>query len=72
MCSSDLRRKGGFVYVSRLAMEHRIHEDSTTSGLLASKKRREEDLQVLQKFWPAWAAGLIEHFYQKSEKSNQL
>ena len=66
------RRKGGFVYVSRPAMEHRIHEDSTTSGLLASKKRREEDLQVLQKFWPAWAAGLIEHFYQKSEKSNQL
>lgn len=66
------RRSGEFVYVPRPCMEHRIHPASTTSGLLEENGRREEDLYVFRKFWPVWTANLIEHFYQSSEKSNDL
>lgn len=64
------RRRGSFVYVPKSCMEHRIHQESTTSGLIGEGGRRREDVQVLQKFWPRWAAGLIEHFYSRAEKSN--
>lgn len=65
-------RKGEFVYVPAACMEHRIHEESATSGLLEEDGRRREDLQVLERFWPKWIAGIIEHFYQKAEESNEL
>lgn len=66
------RRKGEFAYVPVPSMEHRIHPASTTSTLLEQNARREEDLAVFRRFWPAWMAWLIEHFYQSGEKSNQL
>ncbi len=66
------RRQGEFAYVSRPCMEHRIHPDSTTSGLLEAKERKKEDVRILRSFWPEWAAKLIEYFYQKAEKSNEL
>lgn len=66
------RKRGEFVYVPVAAMEHRIHEESTTSGLLEEHARRAEDIYMFRKFWPAPLAHLIELFYQKSEKSNKL
>ena len=66
------KNKGAFVYVSIPLMEHRIHEESTTSDLLKDSARRAEDLTVFRKFWPRPVALLIEHVYQKGEKSNQL
>lgn len=66
------RQKGEFAYVSHPCMAHRIHQESTTSGLLEINGRREEDLYMYRKFWPEWAARAIEHFYQSSEKSNDL
>lgn len=66
------RRKGEFAYVSTPCMEHRIHQESTTSGLLEVNGRREEDLMIFRKFWPEWIAKIIEYFYQNSEKSNEL
>ena len=66
------RRKGAFAYVPKPCMEHRIHHASTTSELLEADARKQEDLQVLRRFWPVPLAAVIEHFYQKSEKSNQL
>lgn len=65
------RQRGGFVYVPRRLMAHRIHSDSATSELLSVNGRREEDLQVLTKFWPRPVAGWIEYFYQNGEKSNR-
>ena len=41
-------------------------------GLLKDSARRAEDLTVFRKFWPRPVALLIEHVYQKGEKSNQL
>lgn len=66
------RKKGEFAYIPKPCMGHRIHRESTTSGLLKVNGRREEDLQVLYRFWPKWMAKIIERFYQNAEQSNQL
>lgn len=66
------RKKGEFAYVSTASMEHRIHGGSTTSTLLESDGRRREDLIVFEKFWPKWVARVIEWFYQRGEKSNEM
>ena len=66
------RGKGEFAYISSALMLHRIHRDSTTSQLLEKDQRRSEDLYMYRKFWPEWIAGIIEHFYQAAEKSNEI
>lgn len=66
------RKEGSFVYISKILMKHRIHEDSTTSELLAKSARRQEDLFMYEKFWPKPVAAFIEFFYSINERSNKL
>lgn len=66
------RLNGEFAYIPVPSMLHRIHEGSTTSGLLRENGRRAEDLQMYRKFWPEPVAKTIEKLYQSAEKSNQL
>ncbi len=40
------RRKGEFAYTARAGMEHRIHQESTTSELIEENGRRAEDLYM--------------------------
>lgn len=63
---------GQFVYCPKICMYHRIHEDSTTSGIIKENNRMKEDLEVFKKFWPEPIARLIEHFYKAGEKSNRI
>lgn len=65
-------KKGEFVYIPTPSMEHRIHRDSATSGVLKENKRRAEDMAVLEKFWGRRMASFVERFYSRSEKSNKL
>lgn len=66
------RLNGEFAYVPKPVVKHRIHEGSTTSELLEVNGRKEEDLYMFRKFWPEWAARLIDWFYQTNEKSNSI
>lgn len=66
------RRTGRFVYIPELLMGHRIHEESTTSELIANNRRGKEDLYMLEKFWPRPVARFIEHWYQQAENSNAM
>lgn len=66
------RRKGEFAYTARPGMEHRIHQESTTSEIIEENGRREEDLYMFRKFWPERVARWIEKIYQSSEKSNEV
>ena len=66
------RLEGEFAYIPVPSMLHRIHEDSTTSGLLRENGRRAEDLQMYLRFWPEPIAKMLERLYQSAEKSNQL
>lgn len=63
-------RRGSFAYVNEPLMYHRIHSDSTTSGLIENSGRGKEDLDMFEKLWPKPVAKFIEKFYKKSEKLN--
>ena len=66
------RKKGSFVYIPKIGMYHRIHEESETSSILNDNARNEEDYQMFRKFWPRPIAICLAKLYAKSEKSNQL
>lgn len=66
------KRRGQFVYSSRMLMGHRIHEDSETSAAIGDNKRSGEEYQMFCKFWPKPIAKLILRFYAGGQKSNQL
>ena len=63
--------KGDFVYAPTPLMGHRIHRDSTTTDIIESSLRTQEDLYMLKKFWPDPVAERINAFYRNAEKSNR-
>lgn len=64
--------KGEFLYSEYQGMCHRIHTESTTSGLIADNGRQKEDYEMFCRFWPNWIAKLIMKFYVKSENLNEI
>jgi glycosyltransferase involved in cell wall biosynthesis len=66
------KKKGRFVYISEPLMSHRIHEDSTTSEIINDNGRVDENYEMFLKFWHPVFARILNHFYTKSEKSNNL
>ncbi len=63
---------GTFVFCPQLLMGHRIHEESTTTELIADQTRTKEELSIFRRFWPECIARLIEHYYRKGQDSNQV
>lgn len=63
---------GAFLYIPKALMGHRIHEESATTENIADSSRRNEDLQILEQFWPASVARFINRLYSKSEGSNKV
>ena len=55
-----------------LLMGHRIHEESTTTELIADQTRTKEELSIFRRFWPERAAGWIEGRYRKGQDSNRM
>lgn len=66
------RRRGSFLYDDAILMYHRVHAGSATTRLIASHERDEEDLAMLEKFWPHPVARAIERVYALGTKSNSL
>lgn len=64
------RFEGEFVYSPEILMHHRIHAGSETSALIKDNTRTAEDLAMLEKFWPAPIARLINLVYANGQKSN--
>lgn len=64
--------QGAFVYVNKISMYHRIHEESETSIILGDNARGQEDFEMFCKFWPKPIAKLLVKLYSTSEKSNEL
>ena len=61
---------GDFVYANDILMHHRIHEGSETSALIKDNTRTEEDLAMLERFWPKPIARLINLAYMRGQASN--
>lgn len=66
------RESGNFSFVDQKLMGHRIHVDSATTENIQDHTRREEDYQILRRFWPKWIAKKITKLDAKSEQSNQV
>lgn len=66
------RLNGNFIYIKEKLMGHRISEETTTTAIINDGIRTKEDLIMFKKFWPNFVAKLINKFYIKSEKNNQL
>ena len=66
------KKKGRFVYVPQILMEHRIHNDSETSATIHDNLRTKEDCEMFEKFWPSSIAEKLAKFYAKSEQSNEI
>ena len=66
------RIRGAFVYIPKIHMLHRIHDESETTRIIGDNRRSKEDLMMYEKFWPRPIARALEHFYNKGEESNSL
>lgn len=64
------KMQGGFIYIPKPLMAHRIHGESETSAAIQEDLRSREDLAMYEKFWPSWMARLLQGAYMASEKSN--
>ena len=64
--------KGGFIYIPKKYMGHRVHEDSTTTEIIKENIRTKEDYEMLKMFWPGFIAKFINKFYVKAEFSNNV
>ncbi|MBR3163397.1 MAG: glycosyltransferase family 2 protein [Clostridia bacterium] len=64
--------KADFLYIPKELMKHRIHEESETSNLIENNIRLEEDLLMLERYWPKSIAKLIMKFYGKAIKTNKV
>ena len=63
---------GAFLYIPKVLMGHRIHKESATTENIADSSRRNEDMKILEQFWPPSVARFVNRFYSKSEESNEV
>lgn len=67
------RKRGGFRYISRPLMGHRIHVESTTSEIIGGGEgRAAEDYEMLCAFWPKPLAKLINKAYVYAQYGNEV
>lgn len=65
------KKKGGFVYIAKPLMMHRIHPQSTTTEMIEAGKRTDEDFRMMCLFWPICVARPLSRIYAGSEKNNR-
>lgn len=67
------RLSGGFCYIHRPLMGHRIHYESTTTKVIGDNNgRSEEDLEMYLKFWPRPIAEWLNHKYSSGQDANNM
>ncbi|MDO4473059.1 MAG: glycosyltransferase family A protein [Eubacteriales bacterium] len=66
------KSKGAFVYIPKMLMGHRIHDESETTAAIIDNTRTKEEFEMFCKFWPKSIAKLILHEYSKGQQSNQV
>jgi hypothetical protein len=60
------QRPGGFCYVPRRLMTHRLHGAAATTRGIISGNRQREDLAMFRRFWPGSVAAVLAAAYQLS------
>lgn len=65
------QESGAFVYVPRILLHHRIHEESETSAGIRGNVRQAEDLKLFSDLWPRPIAKLFSIIYAASYGGNR-
>lgn len=63
---------GGFIYIPKRLVGHRIYPESATSKNLGENIRKGEDLEILSTLLPRPIAALVNRLYAQSEKNNLM
>ena len=63
---------GRFVYIPKLLLSHRIHNDSATTTGLNTNTRQNEDRKMFLRIWPEFLARILAKFYTRSYSSNKV
>lgn len=63
---------GAFIFNKNKLMGHRISTESTTTNIINSGIRTQEDYEMFCKFWPKSIAKFFTNTYKNSEKSNTI
>lgn len=66
------RCRGEFVFVPKLLVGHRIHEESETSASILDNQRTKEELEMFCKFWPHPVAKMISNRYATAQDFNYV
>ena len=61
-----------FTFIPEPLMGHRIEETTHTSREIKDGSRTRQELEMYKKFWPAWFAKVLNHFYSAAQNSNNL
>ena len=65
-------KDGQFVYINKVLMLHRIHEESETTNSIENNVRQSEDYEMFQKFWPKPIAKFLNKVYSRSLNTNKV
>ncbi len=63
-------KKGGFIFIKKQLMLHRIHSASETSNGLISNRRQSEDKYMFEKIWPKPISSILIRLYSLAYVSN--
>ena len=64
--------EGGFAFIPRVLMAHRIADSMETAAAIADKRRYNEDKRVFEAIWGRRIAGWLMRSYAKAYASNQV
>ncbi len=56
---------GKNVYIHKRLINYRIHDGATTKEFIMNNKRKTEDFEMFNKFWPKWITKILMFFYVK-------
>lgn len=65
------RLKGRFIYINKVLLKHRIHENSATSAEMKSGARSIEEKELFVSIWGNFIGGFIAFIYQLSHLHNK-
>lgn len=66
------KKKGSFCFINKCLMGHKVSNETTTTEIINSGVRTQEDFQIFRKFWPKPIASILTKIYKNSEKSNKV
>lgn len=66
------KKKGGFVYVKKKVLKHRIHKEATSSLMIANRVRKKEDEMIFKTIWPSFLAKIFANVYCLVSKSTMI